>query len=108
MPAPLRQQVDPEQQAAFGLKRNTHIECAICQEEFTRTSLVCQMPCHIKHIFHSECIRPWILKQNACPLCKQAIPVSEERLPREDEDEYQRYNDELQRRPPILFGGMTL
>mmetsp|Transcript_8565 Transcript_8565/g.10595 ORF Transcript_8565/g.10595 Transcript_8565/m.10595 type:complete len:97 (+) Transcript_8565:1554-1844(+) len=56
-------------------------ECAICQERFERTSMVCQMPCHIKHIFHSECIRPWIKKQNACPLCKQAIPVSAENLP---------------------------
>ncbi len=56
-------------------------ECAICQEKFERTDMVVQMPCHIKHIFHSECIKPWICKQNACPLCKQAIPVSEDRLP---------------------------
>ena len=40
--------------------------------------MVCQMPCHIKHIFHEQCIRPWIQKQNACPLCKAAIPVSED------------------------------
>ena len=38
----------------------SHIECAICQDKFTRQSMVCQLPCHIKHIFHSECIRPWI------------------------------------------------
>ena len=55
--------------------RNAAFECAICQEQFERTSVVCQMPCHIKHIFHSECIKPWIKKQNACPLCKLAIPV---------------------------------
>ena len=50
--------------------RITGFECAICQERFERTSMVCQMPCHIKHIFHADCIKPWIKKQNACPLCK--------------------------------------
>ena len=73
-----------------GPKTGQHLkmECAICQEKFTKTSLVCQMPCHIKHIFHSECIKPWIKRQNACPLCKEAIPVSEDRLPSDQPEDY--------------------
>lgn len=55
MPAPSRvADLDKQNLGEFNM------ECAICQEKFTRQSMVCQMPCHIKHIFHSECITPWI------------------------------------------------
>ena len=46
--------------SSINAQGESHIECAICQEKFTRQSIVCQLPCHIKHIYHSECIRPWI------------------------------------------------
>ena len=56
-------------------------ECAICQEDFEDASIVCQLPCHIKHIFHAKCVKAWILRQNSCPLCKEKIPVPEDQLP---------------------------
>ena len=65
----------------------THSECVICTLEFKEDDEVTPLPCDTAHYFHSECIKPWIQKMNACPLCKQAIPVSEDRLPENSEDE---------------------
>jgi len=60
------------------------MECIICQEEFTRDALVCQLPCHVKHVFHAECIKPWIRhKSNSCPLCKEKLPVERHQVMQE-------------------------
>ena len=64
-------------------ERTYNQECAICQETFEKTDLVCQLPCHIKHIFHATCVKAWISRQNACPLCKEKIPIEESELPEE-------------------------
>ncbi|VVT46972.1 uncharacterized protein SAPINGB_P001479 [Magnusiomyces paraingens] len=59
--------------------RNTEDEenkpcCAICQEDFEGKSgesdaIVRVLPCH--HIFHDECITPWICTCKAtCPMCQ--------------------------------------
>lgn len=42
--------------------------CPICNEEFTMDKRVLRMPC--SHIFHDNCVMPWLeLKQN-CPICR--------------------------------------
>jgi len=66
-------------------KRLPRLDCAICQEVFTEDTPVVQMPCHIKHIFHSACIRDWLQRQSICPLCKQVYKVPEEELPDREE-----------------------
>ena len=43
------------------------------------------MPCHIKHIFHGNCIRDWLNRQNSCPLCKQKLEVPVDELPDREE-----------------------
>ena len=45
-------------------------ECAICMERFRERDVVSPMPCHVNHLFHTRCIRPWLLKNKNCPLCK--------------------------------------
>ena len=46
------------------------LECAICMEYFDEYDVVSPMPCHISHLFHTSCIRPWLLRNRNCPLCK--------------------------------------
>lgn len=49
--------------------------CAICIDDMESTTLVRGLSCG--HIFHPECIDPWLLeKQARCPLCKRSFYAS--------------------------------
>ncbi|KNC55577.1 uncharacterized protein AMSG_01842 [Thecamonas trahens ATCC 50062] len=39
--------------------------CAVCQEEYTESETVAELPCH--HLFHKACIVPWLKSSNSCP-----------------------------------------
>ena len=52
-------------------------ECAICLLEFQPDSVVTQLPCNDMHVFHHACIRGWVDKTPACPLCKKEITSSD-------------------------------
>ncbi|XP_068963425.1 RING finger protein 215 [Petaurus breviceps papuanus] len=45
--------------------------CAICLDQFHRNQCLRVLPC--LHEFHRECIDPWLLLQQTCPLCKHNI-----------------------------------
>ncbi|XP_077216732.1 RING/U-box superfamily protein [Tasmannia lanceolata] len=48
-------------------------ECVICREELGERREVCELPC--EHMFHWECIRPWLKKANTCPCCRLEVPL---------------------------------
>ncbi|KAF8054018.1 hypothetical protein N665_1355s0003 [Sinapis alba] len=50
-------------------------QCAVCMDEFEDGSDVKQMPC--KHVFHQDCLMPWLQLHNSCPVCRYELPTDD-------------------------------
>nr|GLL40846.1 E3 ubiquitin-protein ligase RING1-like isoform X1 [Ipomoea trifida] len=76
------------------LDKDPVIPCPICKDLFMLNLEVKMLPC--KHMYHSDCILPWLEMNNSCPVCRFRLP------PREDED------SEVEPRGDNFVGAMRL
>ncbi|KAJ3683376.1 hypothetical protein LUZ60_013603 [Juncus effusus] len=54
-------------------KHEEEKDCSICLEAFTRNEQVLVTPC--QHMFHSDCITPWVKSHGNCPLALDLIAL---------------------------------
>lgn len=49
--------------------------CAVCKDEILVEEKVMELPC--RHLYHGECIVPWLSIRNTCPVCRFELPTDD-------------------------------
>ncbi|GAA5813109.1 hypothetical protein MFLAVUS_006578 [Mucor flavus] len=57
-------------------EKSTETDCAVCKDQFESHEIVIELPC--EHIFHDECIKPWLKLNSTCPVCRHSVLPEQE------------------------------
>ncbi|KAA1133424.1 hypothetical protein PGTUg99_007659 [Puccinia graminis f. sp. tritici] len=50
------------------------LECQICAEDIIQPGqIILQLPCHPTHLFHRDCLTPWLVSADTCPVCRAVL-----------------------------------
>ncbi|CAO3607638.1 unnamed protein product [Mucor fragilis] len=47
-------------------EKSQETDCAVCKDQFESQEQVIELPC--EHIFHDDCIKPWLKLNSTCPV----------------------------------------
>jgi hypothetical protein len=50
-------------------------QCPVCTNGFKLDEEAKKLPC--KHVFHTDCILPWLGRHNTCPMCRHELPTAD-------------------------------
>ena len=59
--------------SAEHLEKHVDAECIICKDGFKLNDPIIHLPC--KHIFHPDCLIPWLKLNGTCPTCRFSLVV---------------------------------
>ncbi|VVU94534.1 Ring finger domain [seawater metagenome] len=76
----------------FNINVNYCDSCSICLDEFQEGDIAVILPCH--HIFHKDCLEPWLLKENSCPNCRINGKISIDQLSQQEIERQEKKNKE--------------
>jgi hypothetical protein len=54
----------------------SHDLCLVCQDHYQIGDEALKLPC--QHLYHKDCLLPWLQSRNTCPTCRYALPIDEE------------------------------
>jgi len=70
-----------------------NLSCCICLDKFKLNEMIIKIPCngqpHLFHMGSDTCqgIKPWLEKNNTCPICRHVLPTKEEEIIEENMEE---------------------
>lgn len=47
---------------------NADNSCSVCKDDYELNQSLTKLPCN--HVFHDDCILPWLKERNSCPTCR--------------------------------------
>ena len=55
------------------LRKDKNPHCPICLERLAVGDMATRLPC--RHLYHYECLLPWLQRSNLCALCRHRLPT---------------------------------
>ncbi|KAI7901315.1 uncharacterized protein BX663DRAFT_104694 [Cokeromyces recurvatus] len=78
-------------------EKSQETDCAVCKDQFGVEEEVIELPCD--HIFHDECIKPWLKLNSTCPVCRHSVLSDQQQQESSNETNRQQNSNESTTNP---------